>query len=288
MICVKCGKEVADGTKFCTNCGAQMEVQEEKKEEVREDNLTYSQNNNIATTSNPTPAATPASTGDGKGTASLILGIVSLVVPCVGLITSIIGLILGICAKKSGKKTAGIILNAISLGLIVISAIMLWGFGYYAVLFGENTTIPSTPNIPSIVTPDTSKTYRTSGLGQKITFDGFELTLGKTYQFVIDEGTYSSHRGDTVIKLPCTIKNISNSGNHLNMFYYDFYGPNGEEIDSVRSDFGSKNDAIDYVDVEINESKVQYFYILYKGNGKYKIDFNNYKEKTSVEFTIKK
>lgn len=72
------------------------------------------------------------------------------------------------------------------------------------------------------------------------------------------------------------------------MFYYEFYGPNGEEIDSVRSDFGSKNDAIDYVDVEINESKVQYFYILYKGNGKYKIDFNNHKEKTSVEFTIKK
>ena len=53
MFCVKCGKEVKEGTKFCTNCGA--EIKETKKEEVKDDKLTYSQNKAIETTSNPTP-----------------------------------------------------------------------------------------------------------------------------------------------------------------------------------------------------------------------------------------
>ena len=103
MYCVKCGKEVADGTKFCTNCGAEIEA---KVEEVKDDKLTYSQNQTITTSTNPTPVeAKPTEAGDGKGTASLVLGIVSFIVPCVGAITAIVGLILGICVKKSGKKT---------------------------------------------------------------------------------------------------------------------------------------------------------------------------------------
>ena len=45
MYCVKCGKEVKEGTKFCTNCGAEIEAQkEEKKEELKDVKLTYSQN----------------------------------------------------------------------------------------------------------------------------------------------------------------------------------------------------------------------------------------------------
>lgn len=288
MFCVKCGKEVKDGTKFCTNCGAELEAKEAPKEEVKDDKLTYSQNDTIKTTSNPTPAEKPASTGDGKGTASLVLGIVSFIVPCAGFITSIIGLILGICAKKSGKKTAGIILNAIALGLIIISAILLWGFGYYAVLLGESTT-PTTPSTPSIITPITPsvKPGKVSSTGT-VLFDGFEITLGNSYSIVTIDNTSSSNYGKEVIKLPATIKNVSASGDHLNMFYYDYIAPDGQTIDSVRNDFGSRNDAIDYVHVNSGESKIQYFYILYKGNGKYKIDFNNYKESKSIEFTINK
>ncbi|MFA1644513.1 MAG: zinc-ribbon domain-containing protein, partial [Enterobacteriaceae bacterium] len=31
MFCVKCGKEVKEGTKFCTNCGTEMEAKQEVK-----------------------------------------------------------------------------------------------------------------------------------------------------------------------------------------------------------------------------------------------------------------
>ena len=51
MFCVKCGKEVKDGTKFCTNCGAELEAKEAPKEEVKDDKLTYSLNCIILTIS---------------------------------------------------------------------------------------------------------------------------------------------------------------------------------------------------------------------------------------------
>ena len=284
MYCVKCGKEVKKGTKFCTNCGT--EVKEEKTEK-EDEKLTYSQNKSIETTSNPTPVEVkPAEAGDGKGTASLVLGIVSFVVPCVGFITSIVGLILGICAKKSGKKTAGIILNSIALGLIVIGWIALYSLGYMATwLEGVDTTTPSTP---SIVTPTPkTNTGKTTTTGT-VTFDGFEITLGNNYEIIVDDKTYSGHYGESVIKLPATIKNVSADGDHLNMFYYYYYAPDGTKIDSVRNDYGSAADAIDYVHVSRGLSKVQYFYILYKGDGKYKIDFKNTKDQKAIEFTIKK
>lgn len=291
MFCVKCGKEVKDGTKFCTNCGA--EVKEAKKEEKakKDEKLTYSQNKAIETTSNPTPVVEKTEkTGDGKGTASLVLGIVSFVVWCVTPITALVGLILGICAKKSGKKTAGIILNAIALGLYIIGVIILWGFGMFAVIAEDiEGYTPNTPSTPSIVvpTPSTPKSGRVT-TGGTVTFDGFELTLGKNYSIITVDNVSSSNYGKEVIKLPVTVKNVSATGDHLNMFYYDYYAPDGSKIDSLRNDFGSRYDAIDYVHVDSGDSKLQYFYIAYSGNGKYEIKFHNYKEDKAISFTINK
>ncbi len=105
MHCSKCGAKIENGTQFCSKCGAEVSNQ------GIEINV---QNTNK----------------DGKGTASLILGIVSFVVPCVGFITSIVGLILGIaCKEKGGKRTAGIILNSIALALIIIGTILVFAFG---------------------------------------------------------------------------------------------------------------------------------------------------------------
>ena len=283
MFCVKCGKEVKDGTKFCTNCGAEIEA---KKEEVKDDKLTYSQNKTIETTSNPTPVASTTNTSesDGKSTASLILGIVSLL-GILTPITSIVGLILGICSKKSGKKTAGIILNAIALGLFVIAIIVLFSFGWFAIFTGEEPLTPSTPGIVLPSTPNT-KVYNS---GKTIIFENYEITLGNNYSIVEDTKTNSKHYGDKVIKLPATIKNLESTRRHLNMFHHYYYGPNGEKLDKLTSDFTSTDEAIDYVYLDPNESKTQYFYILYNGNGKYRIEFSAYGETTKeIEFTIKK
>ena len=80
MFCIKCGKEVKKGTKFCTNCGTAVEeAKEAKVEKEKDEKLTYSQNNTIETTSNPNPTPVqPVEEGDGKATASLVLGIVSI------------------------------------------------------------------------------------------------------------------------------------------------------------------------------------------------------------------
>ncbi len=282
MFCVKCGKEVKEGTKFCTNCGA--EIKEVKKED-KEEKLTYSQNKSIETTSNKTPVvATNTSTSekDGKATASLVLGIVSLVIWCVAPITSIVGLILGICSKKSGKKVAGIILNAISLGFSIIGLILLFGFGYFAAIVDEYD--PSVPSTPSIITPSKPSTVR---VGRTFTFDDYEITIGNNYSFTTVNNSYSEHYGKDVIKLPVTIKNVTTKDNdHLNMYYYQYYGPSGKELPSLRSYFSSA--AIDYMYVDSGETITKYFYILYDGDGKYKIHFDNHKEEKDIEFTIKK
>lgn len=290
MFCIKCGKEVAEGNKFCTNCGAPME---EKEKEVNNDTLSYSQNPTMQTTSNPTPTVTNTNansgTGDGKATASIVLGIVSIVFAFgIGFITSIIGLILGICSKKSGKKTAGIILNAIALALsIIVPIIVINMFG--SLLFWTVPTTTTTTYTPSTTIPSTNNnSTATIKEGAKFKFDVYEMALGQNYEIVKDEKTSSSHYGENIIKLPVSIKNTSDSTSHLNMYYYDYYAPNGEEIESVRFDFGSAADAIDFVSLEPGETKIQYFYIIYKGNGKYKIKFDNYKEQKTVEFNIKK
>ena len=282
MKCNYCGADNKEGNKFCSSCGA--ELKEAKKTTKKEEEKKEKQEVKEVKTE---PVKTET-TGDGKGTASLVLGIISFVVWCVTPITSIIGLILGICAKKSGKKIAGIILNAIALVGAIIGLIIFFSFGYFAALVGEEATTPSTPSIPSIITPSNNNKTGKVTASSTILFDGFEITLGNNYSIVTVDNTASANYGKEVIKLPATIKNVSATGDHLNMFYYDYYAPDGSEIDSVRNDFGSSKDAIDYVHVSQGDSKLQYFYIQYKGNGKYKIKFNNYKDTKEIEFTIKK
>ena len=108
MYCPKCGTENEQGSKFCSKCGAAMV--EGKKEEKKK-------------------------SGEGLGTASLVLGIISLVLSFTCIIffpiflvipLALVGLILGIVNKaKKGKKFAGIILNSFA---IVISTILCFIF----------------------------------------------------------------------------------------------------------------------------------------------------------------
>lgn len=71
---------------------------------------------------------------DGKAIASFVLSLVSLF--CCGLFASIPGLILGIVSRKNrpmnnGLATAGIIISAISIGIWLVSMIVLFATGSY-------------------------------------------------------------------------------------------------------------------------------------------------------------
>lgn len=119
MKCNYCGADNKEESKFCASCGAELKEKKKstKKEEVQEEKVEVKE-------VKPEPVKTEISK-DGKATASLVLGIISFVIWCVTPITSIIGLILGICSKKSGKKTAGIILNSIAL-VVSICVLLFW------------------------------------------------------------------------------------------------------------------------------------------------------------------
>ena len=114
MKCNYCGADNKEEAKFCASCGAELKEtkKETKKEEPKVEKVEVKE-----VKSEPVK--------DGKATASLVLGICSLVIWCLTWILSLIGLILGIASKeRSGKRTAGIVINAIALAISTICAII--------------------------------------------------------------------------------------------------------------------------------------------------------------------
>lgn len=85
----------------------------------------------------PYVVAAPPEPGSGQAVTSLVLGIISIVftfIPCFGfvaIVTGIIGLIMGILGRKSvsrhGMAVTGIVLSAISLGLVVLFTVLYVG-----------------------------------------------------------------------------------------------------------------------------------------------------------------
>lgn len=131
-----------------------------------------------------------------------------------------------------------------------------------------------------------TETKKNPSLGDTITFDGLELTFDETYSFATLDNSFSEYNGMDVIRLGVNVKNVSNEKNSLNMFFYSLFGSKGVELDSVTAYF---DDAIDYAgDLKPDASYTSYFYILYDGNGKYSIDFDNYSQEISVEFDVSK
>ena len=134
---------------------------------------------------------------------------------------------------------------------------------------------------------NSSTTYGNKrGLGDTFIFDGLILTFDSDYSFTTIENRYSDYNGNPVIKLGVNVKNASSQKNSLNMFFYNLFGSKGIELDSITAYF---DDSIDFAgDLKPGASYKSYFYILYDGDGKYSIDFDNYSQEISVEFNITK
>ena len=122
MKCNYCGADNKEGAKFCASCGA--ELKEKKKEEVKVEKV------EVKEVKEPVKETKPSTVKDGKATASLVLGICGLIIWCLTLPLTIVGLILGIASKeRSGKRTAGIVINSIGLALSIIALIIMFMFG---------------------------------------------------------------------------------------------------------------------------------------------------------------
>ena len=174
--------------------------------------------------------------------------------------------------------------NEKGISLIVLLVMIILVVFVLFVAFGGNETNENSKSSSSITTGTLStKSY---GLGDTMTFDGLELTFDSTYSFATIVNQFSDYNGRLVVKLGVNVKNISNEKNHLNIFYYDLFGSQGIELDSISAYF---DDSIDHAgDLKANASYKTYFYILYDGNGNYSIDFNNHSQEMSVEFKVTK
>lgn len=148
MTCKSCGAEIADGAKFCENCGnkieepvnetvneAANEVTEEKEPERVEAEVvsggasesTYSESSAAA------PAGADIEKGpQGYSIASLVCGILGLLCCCcgwIGLVISVAGIVLGIIALNKncegrGMAIAGIVCGGIG-ALVALTGVIV-------------------------------------------------------------------------------------------------------------------------------------------------------------------
>lgn len=231
--------------------------------------------------------------GKGLAIASLVLGILAIInsfIPIINFIAYILGiiaLILGIIAivKNAGRgmAIAGVVLAGVALILAtVINAGTASVVNEALEESGLTETTETTNGSRNSKIPKNKK----YGLGETFEFDDLEITLDSTYSFVTINNRFSDLNGRDVIKLGATVKNLSEETHSLNMFFYDLFGSQGTELETVTAYF---DDNIDYAgDLRPGASYHTNFYILYDGNGKYGIDFDNYSKKVNVEFDVQK
>ena len=128
-------------------------------------------------------------------------------------------------------------------------------------------------------------TFNTYKVMEEFSFDNLEITIDKNYEILTLDNPYSIYNGKKIIKIPVTIKNISDKDYSLNLFYYDIYDSFGNLIDEVAGYF---EEALYYAeDLKENEKYTKYIYALYYDNQKYIIKFENPKEETFVIYNIK-
>ena len=114
MTCNKCGKEVAEGSKFCGECGAPIA----NIENVQENNVL----NNVSNQSNYNSNEKKT---DNFSTISLILGIVAIVLVLIskplGAVVAVVGLVFGLITKSRDKiRGWGIGLNIAAFFILAI------------------------------------------------------------------------------------------------------------------------------------------------------------------------
>lgn len=122
------------------------------------------------------------------------------------------------------------------------------------------------------------------------TFDNLEITLSDKVSYTTVNNQFSEYNNKKVIKLPITLKNIGDSKNNLNMFYYEVYGPKEDsKLNTVSAYFSNDNKEIDFgSNILPGKTVKRNMYFLYEGNGTYTFFFDNYSEQIEAQITVKK
>lgn len=266
MRCNVCNNEVKEGALFCTNCGAKIQNNVQQNYNVQQNNV--QQNYNVNYTE---------SEGSKFG-----WGVLGFFFPLVGLILFLVWK----SDKKKASKAAGLgalIGFCISIVLSIILAIL----PIFVKLANDKKEPNWTINDNIDIKDEDDDNDSDESLDEAFEFNDLELTVGSDYEITTVNKSYSSYNGKEVVKLPITVKNLSDEDNHLNMFYYTVIGPNDERVSTAVSIYF--DDACDYAgDLESGESYDKYLYFIYDGDGEYKIEFDNYSEEKTIELEIEK
>ena len=118
---------------------------------------------------------------------------------------------------------------------------------------------------------DQTKADEVLTFGVPFAFDDLEIVLSDDIQWEKIDNQFSENNGADVIKIPVTIKNNKDETHGLNMFYYTFYGPDGNKLDSVATYFN--DDHFSAGNMRSGATQNTYFHILYKGDGDYYVEF---------------
>ena len=123
--------------------------------------------------------------------------------------------------------------------------------------------------------------------GDTFEFDELEITLSNNIELVKLDNRFSEHDKKDVIKIPVTIINKKDETHGLNMFYYNFYAPDGNKINTVGSYFD--NDHFKSGDMRSGATQNTYFHIFYAGDGDYYLEFDKaFEKKIEIKIPISK
>lgn len=266
MYCEKCGSKNEITSDFCTNCGNKL------NKELFNNNTTI------------------VSSEEEKNTFGW--GVLGFFIP-------IVGLILFISWKKDrpkASKSAGIgaLVSVIANVLLTILIVVIAFIGFSSVKDSTDYTGTDIDNYKDNydydddydTDTDSKEENKTVNAGEVFEFSNMQITIGTDYTFTTLNSSDSTKNGMTLVKLPITVKNLSNDENHLNMFYSSIYDPSDKKLTKQSTYF---DDTIDYADdLKSGESYTKYYYFEYTTDGTYKVKFNNYTSQIDVNVSIKK
>ena len=188
-------------------------------------------------------------------------------------------------AKKGSRKRA---INKVLVPVIAVISVFTFFASFYLLDF--DTKKGFAKNTDNAIAEDNVKTDDNDNdnvfsLGETFVFDDLEITFNDRITYTTVDNFISDNNGKKAIKVPVTVKNISEESNSLNLFYCKLFGPSGVELDRLSYYF---DDSVDTAgDLLYNAEYTKYLYFLYDGSGKYTAIFKKTFEEKRVEFNVK-
>lgn len=126
--------------------------------------------------------------------------------------------------------------------------------------------------------------------GSTVEFEGCEITFNEPAEFIVFDNEFSDLHGSEIVKVPVTVKNVSDEVSGINMFYVKVYGSQGVQVDDV-STYYMEDDMLFTAGTDSLQPGAQintFFHFVYDGNGEYIIKLEAFDGATNIKLPINK